>query len=554
MVVTWMLYCTAVSALFGLAALALERALHPYGCPTRWVWAGALVLSTAVPLGYNGAVDLRSRLLPPAPPPAGTAVLDVGLLAPAEPELMEMTPAGTADLLLLLVWPVASLLLLLTAGGLVTALRLQRRRWPGETVAGVPVLVSPRTGPAVVGFFRAEIVLPEWVLAWDEPRRRMVVEHEREHIRARDPLLLLLALLTVLLVPWNAALWWQFRRLRLALEVDCDARVLRGGPDPREYGKLLVDVGGFASGGRIPVPALTEPRSFLERRIRIIASPKARHRLRAAVGYATACAAALASAAAVPPMAGSFTSFSIGRADGPRQEPRYEVLELSRVTTRPRLANAGRVAGLIREKYPPLLRAAGIAGSARVDLVVDPRGVVVEPRVVSATHPAFAEAALAVVREASFIPARRGRHIVAVRLRLPVVFTLSGEAGIADPAVRVRVGLGTASELGELDIRPRLLNSDEVRLALLTAYPPLLREAGLPGSATIALVITPEGTIGEVEVVEASRPEFGAAAVQAIRGARFSSGVRGGRAVPVRGSLTVRFSLDAPPAAGRPGR
>jgi hypothetical protein len=37
------------------------------------------------------------------------------------------------------------------------------------------------------------------------------------------------ALLVAVLVPWNLPVWRQLRRLRLAMEVDCDARVLRGG-------------------------------------------------------------------------------------------------------------------------------------------------------------------------------------------------------------------------------------------------------------------------------------------------------------------------------------
>ncbi|UUZ52386.1 hypothetical protein LP419_22985 [Massilia sp. H-1] len=43
---------------------------------------------------------------------------------------------------------------------------------------------------------------------------------------ARDPQLLGLALLVLVAMPWNLPMWWQLRRLRHAIEVDCDARVL----------------------------------------------------------------------------------------------------------------------------------------------------------------------------------------------------------------------------------------------------------------------------------------------------------------------------------------
>ena len=44
------------------------------------------------------------------------------------------------------------------------------------------------------------------------------------------------------LTAWNPLTWWQVRRSRLAIEVDCDRRVLRGGYDAHRYARTLVDV------------------------------------------------------------------------------------------------------------------------------------------------------------------------------------------------------------------------------------------------------------------------------------------------------------------------
>jgi bla regulator protein blaR1 len=63
------------------------------------------------------------------------------------------------------------------------------------------------------------------------------------HIAARDPWLLLLALAIVVAAPWNLPLWWELRRLRFAIEVDCDARVVSRGADVRTYGEVLLAVG-----------------------------------------------------------------------------------------------------------------------------------------------------------------------------------------------------------------------------------------------------------------------------------------------------------------------
>ena len=73
-------------------------------------------------------------------------------------------------------------------------------------------------------------------------------------------------------MPWNLPLWWQLRRLRYAIEVDCDARVLAGGLDPAHYGETLIAVGERQSAYVGAVAAMSESRSFLEERIRIMIS------------------------------------------------------------------------------------------------------------------------------------------------------------------------------------------------------------------------------------------------------------------------------------------
>jgi beta-lactamase regulating signal transducer with metallopeptidase domain len=68
----------------------------------------------------------------------------------------------------------------------------------------------------------------------------------------------------------------------VALEVDCDARVLRRGSDPRTYGLLLLEAGSRAAGCRLPVPALSRPLSSLEERLQIITAERRSGRMRAA--------------------------------------------------------------------------------------------------------------------------------------------------------------------------------------------------------------------------------------------------------------------------------
>jgi outer membrane receptor protein involved in Fe transport len=68
-------------------------------------------------------------------------------------------------------------------------------------------------------------------------------------------------------MPWNPALWYMLARLRLAVELDCDGRVLRRGAPPHSYGALLIDVAERASRLRLDALALADDGSHLHQRI-----------------------------------------------------------------------------------------------------------------------------------------------------------------------------------------------------------------------------------------------------------------------------------------------
>jgi len=70
----------------------------------------------------------------------------------------------------------------------------------------------------------------------------MVVAHEQAHLARHDPQVLGAALFLLVLMPWNLPLWWQLHRLRGAIEVDCDKRVLNGARDTEQYRQMLLDV------------------------------------------------------------------------------------------------------------------------------------------------------------------------------------------------------------------------------------------------------------------------------------------------------------------------
>lgn len=287
MIAPWMLYCAAVGLLLSGGALALERALRACALPVRWAWLGALLLTLALP----AAMLVRPRQAPPAAQqrvaaPADLAGERVSLAdLPWEETSRPRIDLAALDRPLLLGWGAASGATLLALLGMAAVLRRRRSGWRAAELAGVPVLISRDTGPAVVGLVRSRIVLPEWAAGADPERRDLLLEHETEHLRAGDPRLLAVGLAALVLAPWNPAVWWQLRRLRLAVEIDCDARVLRRRGDVRAYGSLLLEVGRRAGGSALAVAAFSEPTSFLERRIRIMTQPRERSPWTRAAGF-----------------------------------------------------------------------------------------------------------------------------------------------------------------------------------------------------------------------------------------------------------------------------
>lgn len=263
----WIFYSTGVALLLGAAARAAEVALRAVGRPARGVWLAALAGSLLLP-AYAAAGGPLPGLLPfPALAPA------VPTIAAASPDIVAPVPARASAVPVPwfpLAWALASAALLGLLFFLELRLRRERRGWIESAVDGVPVLVSRDVGPAVAGLVRGRIVLPTWALRLDAPVVRAIVAHEAEHVRAGDPRTLLAGLLAVCLVPWNPALWWQYRRLTLAVELDCDARVLAALRDPRAYGLALLETARRRSRGALLHAALLRPRSFLQRRIEMM--------------------------------------------------------------------------------------------------------------------------------------------------------------------------------------------------------------------------------------------------------------------------------------------
>jgi beta-lactamase regulating signal transducer with metallopeptidase domain len=300
MIAAWMIYTVATTLLLYAAARSAEYIARALGAPTRFVWAigmiAALCLSgRAFVNGRSVRNDSVAPVYTGAAPSFRTMIVIGGnrggggtLHESASHSLLQslLNAAGAAshtlrgvsgriDVAALERWN-ATLVALWLAASLVAAvylltslvgLRRLERRFQPASVDQQSVLVSSDVGPALLGVLRSRIVLPAWVLALPRYEREIILAHEREHASAFDPALLHAAALAIVLQPWNIGLWAIFARLRLAIEADCDRRVLGVVGDARTYGQLLVTVYQRSIPARVPYVAFVRRPSNLEQRI-----------------------------------------------------------------------------------------------------------------------------------------------------------------------------------------------------------------------------------------------------------------------------------------------
>ena len=363
------LYVVIVGALLAAAAWMAERILASLSGPRRGAWLAALLLSVGLPAWHlPQAVPYRSPVQLPTPrqraqrPPASAMAVSTHTphtqSAPAMIARPRWRPVrrfwttpvrARLRLVFLLVWGLVSLTLLTRT---LIATRVWRRRirqWTVTDLDGVPVTVTDGVGPAVLGLWQPRILIPQWLLTQPQEQRAAALAHEREHVRAHDVRWLALGRLLVSLLPWNLPLWWLCRRLRQAIEVDCDARVVRGGLEALAYGQSLLALATTAPSAAGAAIGLFERRSHLGRRVRILAMPTRRWWRWAALPlYAFAIGAALA--------AGTFPAPPVDAALGAHNE----ALETARMNAAQRREIHLATRRLLRNGTPDALAAAAL--------------------------------------------------------------------------------------------------------------------------------------------------------------------------------------------------
>jgi beta-lactamase regulating signal transducer with metallopeptidase domain len=315
MMLAWMAYAMMVGALVALAGIAAEVLLRASRYPARFVWGCAIALTivlavvaplrrtvagVSVSLPYDAVTATSSVATHQSLLASCVAIAQRIVHALATPvEVASKFIARTAasgQWVAVMAWILVSCCALLTLAAVYARYAHRRKLWPVAQLFGEHVRVSPDAGPAVMGIAPPEIVIPQWVLSRSGTEQELVIAHEREHVRARDPLLLLAGCVAVALMPWNAALWFMWSRLRLAIELDCDNRVIKSGARKPAYGELLLQLSAQRALLSPIMPAFAFGTSHLEQRLVAMTSLPSRYRLVRRVASCSVVAVALVAA------------------------------------------------------------------------------------------------------------------------------------------------------------------------------------------------------------------------------------------------------------------
>lgn len=549
MIASWMLYAVLAGALFTVAALALDRAAVARGRPVRLIWVSALLLSVAWPVARTVA-----RLVPKETAAARIIPFTITVQSPAMTSAASGWSWATVDRAFVVAWLGLSALLLFRLTRATLAIRRTRDTWKPAHVDGTAVRLSSNVGPAVVGLRSMDVVLPEWILSLDEPLRAIVLRHEEEHRAARDPYYLFGAALAVALMPWNVALWLQARRLRLAIELDCDARVLRAHPSTERYGMLMLTIAQRRSTApALFSPMLTEPTSLLERRI-LAMRPTTRRLARVTVYGGSALAVAALTFAC------SLQSDTTQPKPGPIAVTENQTLRDYQVEKPAQL-----LPNNVAPTYPDQLRASNTEGSVLTQFVVDTSGQPISStlRVLDRTDDRFVPAVREAIPNLRFSAAEVGGKKMKQLVQMPFTFSLTKDAVGAAGAVTFKTEQIAAARGGRQGTGPRngprptlpagVYFEYQVEVPVTSApnnlpprYPTDLRSANVEGEVLAQFIVDESGRAdsSSFQVVRSTNDGFSNAVRSAVTSFRFSPALVGGRPVKQLVQMPFQFKLS----------
>ena len=554
--------CLAAFYLFYRLLLSRET-LHRFN---RMALLGVLLLSAVVPL-----IEVSTE----QPTGVGQGMLTLEewlVLSEAMPEVSS-APVEEAravwPLVLLAVYGVGvlfflgrNLLSLIRLGQL---LRGTRREDIRRYVAEAPrvLLFVHERGIAPFSWMRCIVIARKDL----EEDGRPILLHELAHIRCGHSWDLLLADLCCFVQWFNPAAWLLKQELQAVHEYEADEAVLRAGVNAREYQLLLIKK---AVGTRLYSMANSLNHSKLKKRITMMQRRKSNPWARAKLLYVLPLAAVAVAAFARPEVSGVSNQLSdakvtdlaaIVKAESvksalmPQDSVKYQWktgwkvkgtvprLESYNVPEFPGGEEAQRKFLAENLRYPQEAREKGIEGKVIVKFTLsDETGEIQNPRVVRSVHPALDAEALRLVKAMPRWTVAKDPDkgkLKSVEIEMPIEFKLDGQ-----PLSKVY------DKVNEL---PQFPGGNHALFQFIKdnqRYPQIAKENGIQGRVILQFVVDETGKVSDPKVLRSVDPSLDAEAIRIVKAMpRWTPGMQDGKAVAVRYTLPVNFSLGDKKAA-----
>ena len=188
-------------------------------------------------------------------------------------------------------------------------------------------------------------------------------------------------------------------------------------------------------------------------------------------------------------------------------------------------------------KYPRLMQVNGLEADALIEFKVLATGDIEAVKVLQSSHPEFEKVVLKSVLESTFAPAMRDGNAVPSRVVIPYGFRL-------DPVDKDKSLAFVFSKEPNPKL-PASLQYDKppvVKLVTPVIYPRQLLLDGVAGSATVTVTMDSKGMVREVDVLEATHPDFGAVTKAMMQTWEFFPAMKDEEAIPNIFVYTQKFS------------
>ena len=516
------LKATIILAAAFLVVLLLRRST---ASARYFVWTSGLAVLPAIPLL---SVALRPWNVPLR---AAAAILGPATVHVTQ-QLPDSSPASTSPGLawLVPVWMLGAAAVVLRVGaGHLRIRRSIRRaaRIDDPMVAqmcgqlgvrrAIELRLSRETDvPLSYGFLSPTIVLPGESSEWSEERRRVVLLHELIHIKRLDAIFCLIAQLSCAAYWFHPLAWLALARFRREQEQSCDDAVVIAGTKQSVYASHLLGLARSISAARPIFPAALSMAETcnLERRVQALLDPRRKRRAlnrRICVGALAAIAACIVPLAAVraqnarPLSSVSGTVYDGSGAAVPNATVLFKNADGSnQEVVKTGAAGEYKLPTLPAGKYNVEVRAPGFA------LYQQP-GVVLNA---GASEQVDVKLNLGSISESISVVGKGPRP---------------APAATGTPR-RIRVGGNVqATKLVHM-VKP--------------VYPPDVQAAGIEGTVLLRAVVSTEGTLLGLSVINTVDAALAKAAMDAVSQWRYTPTLLNGQPVEVATTISVNFRLE----------